>query len=189
VPDQTFEPADFVDLLSNKTLDLIDKGLQTPIILIDGRAGSGKSTLADALQRQLFRDGETLPRVIHMDDLYEGWDGLDAGADYLQRMILNPLLRGQKAEWQMWDWSLDERNEWREFSGGTPLIIEGCGSLNRRSAESGVLRIWLEVDEEVRHERWIDREGNDEYWSSWAAQELDFYAREKSAELANEKVA
>ena len=111
MPDQTFEPADFVDLLSNKTLDLIDKGLQTPIILIDGRAGSGKSTLADALQRQLFRDGETLPRVIHMDDLYEGWDGLDAGADYLQRMILNPLSRGQKAEWQMWDWSLDERNE------------------------------------------------------------------------------
>lgn len=185
MPDQNFDLTEFVALLSDKTLDLIDKGLQTPIILIDGRAGSGKSTLADALQRQLFREGESLPRVIHMDDLYEGWDGLDAGADYLQRMILNRLARGEKAEWQMWDWALSERNEWREFSGGTPLIIEGCGALNRRSAESGAIRVWLEVDESIRRDRWIAREGSDEFWGRWAAQELDFYAREESAELAN----
>lgn len=185
MPDQTFDLRDFVDLLSNKTLELIDLGLQTPIILIDGRAGSGKSTLADALQRQLFRDGESLPRVIHMDELYEGWDGLDAGADYLQRMILNPLERGKKAEWQEWDWAISERNQWREFAGGTPLIIEGCGALNHRSAETGVIRVWLEVDQAVRLKRWIAREGSDEFWGRWAAQEEQFYAREKSPELAN----
>jgi uridine kinase len=189
VPELDQPTSALVDLLSNKTLDAIDKGLQTPIILIDGRAGSGKSTLAEALQNQLFKDGESLPRLIHMDDLYPGWNGLDEGADYLQRMILNKLERRETANWQEWNWSTNEREQWREFSGGTPLIVEGCGALNRRSAECSELRVWLEVDEATRKNRWLAREGSDEYWGAWASQELDFYAREKSAELANIKIA
>ncbi|MEY3662995.1 MAG: hypothetical protein RI919_511, partial [Actinomycetota bacterium] len=74
---------ELVAALAAGVLDLVDEGVQTPIVLIDGRAGSGKSTLANALQRRLFKDGETLPRLIHMDDLYPGWGGLAAGAEYL----------------------------------------------------------------------------------------------------------
>jgi len=77
--------------LSRAVLDLVDAGAPTPIVLIDGRAGSGKSTLAAQLQNVLFRDGESAPRLIHMDDLYPGWDGLSAGSDYLNRMILRPV--------------------------------------------------------------------------------------------------
>jgi len=61
-----------VDNLADQILELIEEGTPTPIVLIDGRTGSGKSTLAEALQRKLFKVGESLPRVIHMDDLYEG---------------------------------------------------------------------------------------------------------------------
>jgi pantothenate kinase len=170
--------------LSAAVLDLVDEGKQTPIVLIDGRAGSGKSTLADALQRKLFKDGETLPRVVHMDDLYPGWDGLVAGAEYLQRFILGPVASRKTANWQLFDWSLGERREWREFSGGTPLIVEGCGALNLQSSDVADISVWLEVDQAVRFERWVAREGNDEHWAAWAAQEEDFYARERSAELA-----
>ena len=46
-----------IDSLSAQVLDLIDRGNQTPIVLIDGRAGSGKSTFAEKLQQQLFVDG------------------------------------------------------------------------------------------------------------------------------------
>ena len=158
--------------------------MQTPIVLIDGRAGSGKSTLADALQRRLFKEGETLPRLIHMDDLYPGWGGLAAGAEYLQRFILGPIFQRTTAHWQLFDWAAGERVEWREFSGGTPLIVEGCGALNGLSAELAQFKVWVETPEDVRHERWLAREGNDEHWAAWAAQELDFYARERSAELA-----
>ena len=185
---------DLVDLLSDQVLELIETGLQTPIVLIDGRAGSGKSTLADLLQRKLFKEGESLPRVIHMDDLYLGWDGLQAGVDYLQRFILGPVSRREGASWQEFDWASlanaavgaapERTGQWREFRGGTPLIIEGCGSLGRASAEIADIRVWLEVDEAVRHERWLAREGGGEHWAQWAAQELEFYAREKSAELA-----
>ena len=187
--------ADFLNLsaavseLSEKVLELVDDGLPTPIVLIDGRAGSGKSTLAAMLQNQLFKDGESLPRLIHMDDLYEGWDGLQAGVDYLQRLILNPVAARKKASWQEFDWSAGMRVRWREFEGQTPLIVEGCGALSRLSGEVAHLRVWVEADADVRFQRWVEREGSDENFGRWAAQEVEFYARERSPELADVTVA
>ena len=163
--------------ISQQVLDLVDSGVTTPIILIDGRAGSGKSTLAALLQNQLFKDGESLPRLIHMDDLYEGWDGLQAGVDYLQRLILE------------FDWSTGERGRWREFEGQTPLIIEGCGSISRLAAEAAQIKIWVEADDQVRYQRWLEREGSEANFGRWAAQEVEFYARERSTELADVTVA
>jgi uridine kinase len=174
-----------IEKISSQVLELIDRGNQTPIILIDGRAGSGKSTFAESLQQQLFRDGESAPRVIHMDNIFEGWDGLALGSDYMVRFILQPLARRETASWQDWSWVKNQRSSWREFSGGTPLIIEGCGSLTERSKEHADISIWLEASEEVRRERWIQRERHLEKFDFWAAQELDFYAREKSQSLAD----
>ena len=174
-----------IEKISAQVLELIDRGNQTPIVLIDGRAGSGKSTFAEALQQQLFRDGESAPRVIHMDNIFEGWEGLSLGSDYLVRFILNPLSRRETASWQDWSWVKNERSSWREFSGGTPLIVEGCGSLTERSKEHADIAIWLEASEETRRARWIQRERHLDKFDFWAAQELDFYAREKSQSLAD----
>ena len=171
--------------ISSQVLELIDRGNQTPILLIDGRAGSGKSTFAETLQQQLFRDGESAPRVIHMDNIFEGWEGLALGSDYLVRFILQPLARRETASWQDWSWVKNQRSSWREFSGGTPLIVEGCGSLSERSKEHADIAIWLEASEETRRERWIQRERHLDKFDFWAAQELDFYAREKSQSLAD----
>ena len=174
-----------IEKLSTKILDQIDRGNQTPIILIDGKAGSGKSTFAEKLQQQLFRDGESAPRVIHMDNIFEGWEGLSLGSDYLVRFILNPLARKETASWQDWSWVKNERSSWREFSGGTPLIVEGCGALTERSKEHAYLSLWLEASEQTRRERWLTRERHLDKFDFWAAQELDFYAREKSQSLAD----
>jgi len=177
---------DLLVRLTKETLELVDSGVNTPIVVIDGRAGSGKSTLAASLQNALFIEGESLPRLIHMEDLYEGWTGLAQGAEYLQRIILMPLLGNKTASWQEYNWELNQRERWREFSGGTPLIIEGCGSLNRYTASVSNINVWLDVPEEIRRARWLERDGHafDEYFDAWAAQELDFIAREKSPEWA-----
>ena len=177
--------AEPIQQIADRVLEQIDLGNITPIVLIDGRSNSGKSTFAKALQEKLFKHGESLPRVIHMDDLYPGWEGLSLGADYLNRFILEPLTKKQTASWQQWNWENNERGAWMEFSGGTPLIIEGCGALSDRASAVAFLRIWLEAPEEVRRARWLEREGNLEKFDMWAAQELDFYAREKSASLAD----
>jgi uridine kinase len=187
MPAEVLEYNPLIEQITVATLKLTESGMATPIILIDGRAGSGKSTLADKIQNELFRQGESMPRIIHMDDLYEGWNGLAAGAEYLQRFILSPLLTKQTASWQEYNWETDSRDCWREFSGGTPLIIEGCGALNQYTSSIAQLSIWLEVDEETRRKRWLERDGDafNEYFDIWAAQELDFIAREKSPTLAD----
>ena len=183
LPSSSFENA--IEQVSKAVLEQIDLGNAAPIVLIDGKAGSGKSTFAAALQEKLFQDGESAPRVIHMDDLYPGWDGLAAGSDYLNRFILGPLSKNETASWQNWSWVKNQRSLWREFSGGTPLIVEGCGSLTERSKRHALLSIWMEADEATRRARWQERERHLEKFDFWAAQELDFYAREKSQQLAD----
>jgi hypothetical protein len=179
--------------ITKQVVGLVDKN-PTPIVLIDGRAASGKSSLAAALKNQLFKELEQAPRLIHMDDLYPGWEGLIAGSHYLNQQILQPLKLGKTSSWQLWDWEKAQRgrsdepgNGWREFAGGTPLIVEGCGSLSRVSAELADYRVWIETEQQVRHQRWLDRDGEkfNEFWHIWAAQEDEFYQQEKSSQLAD----
>ena len=186
--------AEHIEAISDQVIELIESGTSTPIILVDGRTGSGKTTFAAALQNRLFQIGESAPRVIHMDDLYEGWDGLQAGVDYLLRQILSPLGRREGASWQEYDWAAGERTgTWREFRGGTPLIIEGVGALSRIAAEQANVTVWLEADQAVRQERIAGRQaegdGDGSWFAMWSAQEADFYAREKSAEIADFVIA
>lgn len=193
-----------IEQIADQVLELIESGMPTPIILIDGRTGSGKTTFAAALQNRLFQKGESAPRVIHMDDLYEGWDGLQAGVDYLIRQILSPLARREGASWQEYDWTATDSTAtdptnpgkvgartgtWREFRGGTPLIIEGVGSLSRIATEQADITVWLEADQAVRQARIAARnaegDGDGTWFGMWTAQEADFYAREKSDEIAD----
>jgi uridine kinase len=192
VPEQT----DFrngVGVVTKLALTLADQ-IPTPIILIDGRAGSGKSSFAEELRNELFRAADAAPTLIHMDDLYPGWEGLQTGSGYLIQNILQPLSQGKPAAWQLWDWANSKRgapeepgNGWREFAGGNILIVEGCGSLSRQAKELANLAIWLEAPREVRRERWQKRDSGkfDEFWGLWQAQEDEFYETEKSDHLAD----
>jgi uridine kinase len=129
-----------------------------------------------------------------MDDLYPGWEGLQLGSFYLNQQILQPLIQGKTAHFQLWDWESGQRgkngepgNGWREFSGGTPLIVEGCGSLSRTASELAHYRIWIEADQSARHKRWLDRDGEkfNDFWHIWAAQEDEFYQQQNSKQLAD----
>jgi cytidylate kinase len=49
------------------------------------------------------------------------------------------------------------------------------------------LRLWIEADSTKRRLRFSERDKGkfDEYWGVWAAQEEEFYAAERSRELAD----
>ena len=163
-----------------------------PIVLIDGRAAAGKSSFANQLAELYFKSEKQAARIISMDDLYPGWDGLASGSLYLLSHILSPLAQTKTAHWQVWDWAENRRgaadavNGQREFSGGTALIIEGCGSISRQTSELSDLCVWLEADAAVRKTRFHQRDSGrfDGYFATWSAQEDEYYQREKSAELA-----
>ena len=177
---------------SERLLELSSK-VPTPVVLIDGRAGSGKSLFASKLAENYFAENRQTARIVRLDDLYPGWEGLVAGSVYAREKILEPISAGKKASWQIWDWDKSSRgasneagNGFREFSGGTALILEGCGALSKASAPLASLTIWIAADDATRRKRFTERDGGrfDEHWGVWAAQEEEFYEAEKSQGLA-----
>ena len=179
-------------MLLPKLLEL-KESIAAPVVLIDGRAGSGKSTLAEILKNLVFKEEQQSPKIIHMDDLYHGWGGLEAGSLYLNEQILKPLALTGRAEWQRWDWSRGVRggveagNGWRSFVGQNLLIVEGCGSVTETSKALADLTVWVESTVETRKIRFQarDQERFADQWTNWSVQEYEFYQQHKSKELCN----
>ena len=162
----------------------------SPIVLIDGHAGSGKSTFADALKNLIFVETRQQPKLIHMDDLYPGWEGLRAGSIYLHDRILKPVSHGKSASWQNWSWVRSERLGFHEFDGENLLIAEGCGAISANNAALADLTIWIDSDSETRKKRFMERDGGrfrDRY-ALWAAQESEFYLEESSRALSEVQI-
>lgn len=152
------------------------------VLLIDGRSGSGKTTLASELAAH-----NPFATVLALDSVYPGWDGLEAANDTLVRGILRPLKAGRPARWRAWDWSRNRPGEWRIIPAAGLLIVEGAGSLSRASRRLADRALWLELDEQTRKRRALDRDGEAyaPHWDRWAAQESRFAAREGSRRLAD----
>ncbi|MET0590575.1 MAG: ATP-binding protein [Naasia sp.] len=148
------------------------------VVLVDGRSGAGKSTLATALARALEA------QLVRLDDVYPGWDGLEAGASAVHTEIV-PLSR-----WHRWSWDRQERSTTHDLDPRLPLVIEGCGALSRASRAQAVFGIWIDLDETERKARALARDGETyaPHWSRWAEQEERFAARECPRDLADRLV-
>ena len=154
------------------------------ITLVDGRSGAGKSHFAAELARA--RDAV----VVSIDDVYPGWDGLDAGSWLIHEYLVRPYLAGLTGRYRPWLWEEQRRGEWVEVSPDVSLIVEGCGALRRESITTSSRRVWLETDDAVRRERALERDGQmyEPHWTRWALQEERFLALHHSRELATEIV-
>jgi len=152
-----------------------------PVVLVDGRSGSGKTTLAAAIAIALSA------QLVHLDDIYPGWDGLRAAADAVAADVLADPDGSGRPGWRRWDWGRSLPAEWHAIDVHAPLVVEGCGALSRASTPSATLRIWLEGDDEVRKRRALDRDGETfaREWDRWALQEDAFIAAEDPSALAD----
>lgn len=148
------------------------------VLLIDGRSGSGKTELAAAIVA-VWPEAQ----LVRLDDIYPGWDGLEAGSRYVTDFVLDGPLR----RWQRWDWYADDRAEWHEIDPALPIVIEGVGALSRANRERADYGIWVETDDATRKHRATTRDGDlyDGHWDQWARQEQAFIDREHPARLAD----
>ena len=154
------------------------------ITLVDGRSGAGKSHFAAELARAR---GAV---VVSIDDVYPGWDGLDAGSWLIHEYLVRPYLAGLTGRYRPWLWEEQRRGEWVEVSPDVPLIVEGCGAIRRDSITTSSRLVWVETDDAVRRERALERDGQmfEPHWTRWALQEERFLALHHSRELATEIV-
>lgn len=157
----------------------------SPVLVgIDGPSGSGKTSLA-ALVARLLGD----PPVVHMDDLYPGWDGLAAALPVLHDQILLPLAQGAPASYRRYDWVTQAYAEWRRVRPDAPyVLVEGAGATVGDAACCYAVRVWLEAPTPVRRRRGIERDGEayQANWERWADQEqqvLDVPVTRRAAHL------
>ena len=158
------------------------------LVVIDGPAGSGKTTLAAQLA-PVLGDGAGGPApVVHMDDLYAGWEaGPDGGAANLAAWILEPLAENRPARYRRYDWHEGAYAEEHEVAPARFVVIEGCGAGARTVDRYRRLLVWVEADDRERLRRGIARDGENErdHWLTWMEDEAAHYAKERTRDRAD----
>lgn len=123
------------------------------IILIDGKSGVGKSTLAEHMAHALDAT------VLHLDDVYPGWEGLEHGRDAVIRDVLVPLSHSRAGRVETWDWENDCAGPFLLITPHPIVIVEGCGISTQQSRGLAETVIWVDCDETERRARLAGREG------------------------------
>jgi uridine kinase len=157
------------------------------LISVDGPAGSGKTSLAARLADRAEARGLKV-LVLHMDDLYDGWDGATRGFGLLRDHVLSRLAEGREGRYRRYDWNLGAYAELHVVPVGVDLlIVEGVTAADRGAEPWPSLRIWIETSNDVRLERGIDRDGEAlrDRWLDWMRWERDHFAAENTRERAD----
>jgi uridine kinase len=160
---------------------------RTRLISVDGPAGTGKSTLAARLAARAEARGLKV-LVLHMDDLYDGWDGATRGFGLLRDHVLSRLAEGREGRYRRYDWNLGAYSERHVVPVSVDvLIVEGVTAADRGAEPWPSLRIWIETSNDVRLDRGIERDGEAlrDRWLDWMRWERDHFAAENTRERAD----
>jgi uridine kinase len=160
---------------------------RTRLISVDGPAGTGKSTLAARLAARAEARGLKV-LVLHMDDLYDGWDGATRGFGLLRDHVLSRLAEGREGRYRRYDWNLGAYAERHVVPVSVDvLIVEGVTAADRGAEPWPSLRIWIETSNDVRLDRGIERDGEAlrDRWLDWMRWERDHFAAENTRERAD----
>jgi uridine kinase len=151
------------------------------LVCVDGPAGSGKSTLAAELAA--LAPGA---HVIHMDDLYDGWDGLPHLTDQLDP-ILRPLAQGEAGSYRRYDWHAGGYAETVTVPPGPLLVLEGVGAGCLAHAPLITVLAWVWAPADLRMRRGLERDGVEqrEHWRRWMVDEQALFVRDRIAERAD----
>ena len=175
-----------VDEAVTETLRAIGKAQPrcgtTKVVAIDGPSGAGKTHFTAALAERIPSAG-----VLHMDDMYPGWDGLGQAVVDLHDQILAPIARGEQAAYRAWDWEHERYGAWHRLPPTHLLLVDGVGSGAGRNAGLESVLVWLEADVDIRFRRGIERDGESYaiQWQRWAAQEEAVFLADATRDRAD----
>ena len=151
------------------------------LVCIDGPAGSGKSTLAAAVADR------TGAQVVNTDELMEGWGGFDTVTSQLAG-IVRALAQGRPGEYHEYLWGQGRFDDaTTSVAPGPWLVVEGVGSGDPVIAAHITCLVWVEVDDELRLSRGLERDGveNEPEWREFMPAERRIFARDRTFERAD----
>lgn len=158
----------------------------THVIAVDGRAGAGKTTLATELF--LMLSVKMKVTLIHLDDLYEGWE-LALGSKLTDSLfkLLESVSAGKGAQVRIYDWVEQKFNTVREIPVSDLLIIEGVGSAQKLVREYSTATVWMEIDPKIGLQRVLDRDGASvqSHMELWQIQEEKHFRDDDTQENAD----
>lgn len=150
------------------------------LLCLDGPAGAGKTTLAAAVA------GLVPATVVHLDDLYDGWDGLPRLRERLDPLLL-PLARGEAGSYRRYDWATGRYAETVAIDPAPVLVLEGVGSGLAAYSSLRTLLVWVDADRDTRLARWRARDGEaaEPHIAAWTAAEDRLFAAEGTRAAAD----
>ena len=166
--------------------DLFSESPKPLVLAIDGPAGSGKSTLAGEIARAFA--GTYDIEVIHLDELYNGWDNALSEELFLRIAQLIAAQRaGKTTDLAIYDWSAAAYSGSREVKAVQLLIIEGVGSSSHLLHANLTTSIWLDIDQSVGLARVLERDGDEIRGEmvKWQNMESEYFARDLTRERAD----
>jgi uridine kinase len=150
---------------------------------IDGPAGAGKTTFAAKLEAELSVDGTV--RVIHMDDLYNGWENALSNplAEILDR-ISTAHIAGRDFVIKIFNWHTMAFDREERITSTDYLIIEGVGAAQQIVRETGAITYWLDIEPEIGLQRVLDRDGAhlEAQMRQWQVDQNKHFARDETRE-------
>lgn len=158
------------------------------LAVVDGLAGAGKTTLAAALEAELSAR-EVSSAVVHLDDLYDGWDGIETGVRHLRALLLAARRGLATLTHPRYDWN--ERRYRDPVVLPQPiqvLIAEGCGCLADDLVDDVAgLRVFVTAPDELRLARGLARDGAGlrPEWEAFMRRDVALAAQRRSRERAD----
>jgi uridine kinase len=166
--------------------DLFSEAAKPLVLAIDGPAGSGKSTLASEIARAF--SGTYSIEVIHLDELYNGWDEA-LSEELFQRIaqLIAAQSAGKATDLAIYDWATASFSGAREIKAVQLLIIEGVGSSNQLLHKNLSTSIWLDIDQSIGLARVLERDGEDIHGEmvKWQKMESEYFVRDLTRERAD----
>jgi len=166
--------------------DLFSQSAKPLVLAIDGPAGSGKSTLAGEIARAFA--GTYDIEIIHLDELYNGWDDALSQELFLRiAQLITAQRAGKATDLAIYDWSTAAFSGSREVKAVQLLIIEGVGSSNLQLHANLTTSIWLDIDQSIGLARVLERDGDEIRGEmvKWQKMESEYFARDLTRERAD----
>ena len=159
------------------------------LLAIDGPAGAGKTTYAAKLEAELSANATV--KVIHMDDLYNGWENpLNNALSEILDRVTTAHLAGREFVIKKFNWELMQFDREESISPTDYLIIEGVGAAQAIVREAGATTYWLDIDAETGLQRVLARDGShiENEMRQWQIQQSIHFATDQTRENCEFKI-